>query len=165
MTLVRCPKCGNEHDLWESEVGFDLPDEVFALPHADRQQRARSTTDLCVLDDERHFIRAVLLIPVRGEGREFGWGVWAEVSPAAYARYKHLWSNPDQRQEPAFHGRLANAMPSCGAALGLALLVHLTSPESRPTLSIADVEHPFAREQREGVFPERALEWLSEYLH
>lgn len=165
MTLVRCPKCGNEHDLWESEVGFDLPDEVFALPQPERQQRAKSTTDLCVLDDTRYFIRVVLHLPIRGEDRDFGWGVWAEVGPPAYARYQDLWDSRDQRQEPAFSGRLANALPSCGAALGLQLLVHLNSPEERPAVTIAEGEHPLAQDQREGVYPERVLEWLSEYLH
>jgi hypothetical protein len=165
VTLVRCPKCGKEHDLWESEVGFELPDEVFALPHPARQERATSTTDLCVLDETRFFIRVVLLIPVRGEGRDFGWGVWAEVSPADYARYKQLWDSTEQRQEPAFLGHLANALPGCGAALGLRLRVHLESPAERPSVTIAEDQHPLAQDQRDGVHPERVLEWLSEYLH
>jgi hypothetical protein len=164
VTLVRCPKCGKEHDLWESEVGFDLPDEVFALPRPARQERAKSTTDLCVLD-ERCFIRVVLLVPVRGEGRDFGWGVWVEVSQADYSRYKQLWDSPDQRHEPRFAGHLANALPACGAALGLRLWVHLESAAERPSVTIAEDAHPLAQDQREGVHPERALEWLSEYLH
>lgn len=165
MTLVRCPKCGSEHDLWESEVGFDLPDDVFSLPHAERQQRSRATPDLCVLDATRHFIRVVLPIPVRGEGRDFGWGVWAEVSSASYDRYRQLWDSPSQGQEPAFSGHLANALPSCGAALGLPLFVQLTSPKERPTVHVMEVDHPLAQAQRDGVYPERALEWLSKYLH
>jgi hypothetical protein len=165
VTLIRCPKCGEEHDLWENEIGFEHPDEVFALPEVERQARAKCGTDLCVLDGTRHFIRAVLSVPVRGERRDFGWGVWAEVSREAYARYYELWDSPNQSREPAFPGRLANALPGYETSLGLPLMVQLTSAEERPALTVADSAHSLAREQREGVYPERVLEWLAEYLH
>jgi hypothetical protein len=165
VSLVRCPKCGEEHDLWESEVGFELPDKVFALSQADRQQRAKATSDLCVLDGREHFIRVVLLVPVRGEGRAFGWGVWAKVSPEAYAHYRQSWNDPEQGSAPPFPGELANALPACGAEVGLPVQVQLQSPKDRPTVTVADPGHPLARAQQSGVYPERVLEWISEYLH
>jgi len=44
--------------------------------------------------------------------------------------------------------------------------VRLTGPETVPKFQLApDLAHPLAAEQREGVYPERVLEWLAPALH
>ena len=46
------------------------------------------------------------------------------------------------------------------------LMVHLTGPTTPPEFTFAaDLDHPFAVEQREGVYPERRLEWLMQRAH
>jgi len=160
---LRCSTCGEEHDLDSGEIGYDLPDDYFALSAEERTARGKANTDLCELDG-RHFIRGVLPIPVLGENRSFGWGVWAEVSPDAFRRYYELYSNPDQGSERPFPGALANSLPGYPETLGLLLSVQMVSAEDRPTLTVTS-EHPLRGEQLGGIYPERVLELMSPWLH
>lgn len=164
MTRIRCATCGELHDLSNSDVGYQHPDAYRVLPVNERERRGRCGSDLCELDGRR-FLRGVIALPIRAEGRDFGWGVWAEVSPEAFDRYRELWSDPDQHLEPAFAGRLANELPGYPSTTGLELRITLTSPAQRPAFEVHDPDHALAREQREGIRLERVLELLGPFLH
>jgi len=44
--------------------------------------------------------------------------------------------------------------------------VTLSGPATIPTFTLAnELDHPLAREQRDGVHPERVVEWLFAHLH
>lgn len=63
-------------------------------------------------------------------------------------------------------GQLANLLPGEEPTLGLPGLVQLTKRGEIPRFTFAaDVDHPLARQQREGIFPEQAIEWASQALH
>jgi hypothetical protein len=50
--------------------------------------------------------------------------------------------------------------------VGLPGMVQLTGPTTPPEFNVApDLDHPLAVEQREGVYPERRLEWLMQRAH
>jgi hypothetical protein len=171
MDKVRCGTCGGEHDLSEMEPSYTYPDAYLALPPEERRARATVGTDSCRLRDAsdvgaRYFLRVLLPIPVRGETDALAWGVWAEVSEAAYARTHELWDDPAQRDEPPFEATLANALTCYAATLGLPGAVTLSGPTVVPTFVLAhELDHPLAREQRDGVQPERVVEWLFAHLH
>ena len=171
MDRVYCARCGEEHDLSDLEPRFRRPDAYLAVPQDERERRAAAGDDWCRLrsaDGSRHeyFLRVLLPIPIRGETQPRRWGIWVEVSEGAYDRANELWDDPAQAAEPPFPGRLANTLPGYPPTLGLPGYVQLTGPASAPTFSLdPEVVHPLATEQREGVYPERVLEWLSVYLH
>jgi hypothetical protein len=80
------------------------------------------------------------------------------------------WENPDQASLPRLRGILANEIPFMpgGAArtLGLPGRVQLTGPRDYPAFALDEsLDHPFAVEQREGIYAERLLEYLSPVLH
>lgn len=103
-------------------------------------------------------------VPVRGEEHACSWGVWVEVSARAWNRTRELWDAPDQHEEPPFPGVLANSLDGYEGTLGLPGKVRLTGPTTVPEFRFdAEVEHPIAREQREGVYPERVYEWLGRH--
>ena len=160
---VRCASCGEEHELDEGEIGYDLPDDFFALSAEERKRRGRANADLCELDDRR-FIRGVLPLPILGEGRTFGWGVWAEVSPDAFNRYYEIYSDPEQGNEPSFQGQLANSLPGYSETLGVPVSIQCQSATARPAFTVSS-EHLLQTEQRQGIFPERVLELMSPWLH
>ena len=76
------------------------------------------------------------------------------------------WDDTDQAQEAPFPAVVANSIAGYPGLLGLPGIVHLTGPTTPPEFNFApDLDHPFAVEQREGVYPERRLEWLMQRAH
>lgn len=171
MDKVRCDTCGGEHDLSDMEPSYTYPDAYLDLPPEERPYRASVGSDDCRLHDHdqadpRYFLRVLLPMPVRGERDACAWGVWAEVSEAAFARTRELWDDPAQHDEPPFAATLANALTGYSATLGLPGAVTLAGPAIIPTFVLAnELDHPLAREQRDGVHPERVVEWLFAHLH
>jgi hypothetical protein len=171
MERVRCATCGEEHDLLELEPSYGRPDAYFEVPKEQREYltnfskddgRIRNADD----SDRRHFLRVLLSVPIRGEKRDVAWGVWVEVSGADWQRTYDLWDDPNQGKEPSFPGTLANALRGYEGTLGLPGRVQLTGPKTAPLFELdASVDHPLAREQRQGVFPERVIEWVSAHHH
>jgi len=171
MEKVRCGTCGGEHDLSEMEPSYTYPDAYLDVPPEERSTRTTVGNDECRLDDgvspdTRFFLRVLLPMPVRGEADACAWGVWAEVSEAAFARTRELWDDPAQYDEPPFTATLANSLTCYSSTLGLPGEVTLSGPATIPTFTLANgLDHPLAHEQRDGVHPERVVEWLFAHLH
>jgi hypothetical protein len=168
---VRCATCGEEHDLSDLEPGYRLPDAYFAVPEGERAHRTNFSRGQGRIRDaedteRRHFLRVLLPIPVRGERRNCSWGVWVEVSGPAWQLTYDRWDDPVQHEEPPFPGTLANSLKGYDGTLGLPGLVQLTGPTTPPRFVLdRGVEHPLVRDQREGVYPERVVEWLTAHVH
>jgi hypothetical protein len=168
---VFCPRCGAKHDLEHTEPSFRRPDAFLEVPPAERRFRTLEGNDHCAVRDaadtqRRYFLRVLLPVPVRGRAEPCNWGIWAEVSPEDYLRVGELWSDPKQSAEPPFPGRLANAIPGYPPTVGLPGRIQLTSPTSIPKFHFdPEVSHPLADEQRQGVAPERVLDWVLPLFH
>jgi len=131
------------------DVAFGLPDAIFALPSEQREARAKTHSDLCVLDDSRYFIRGVVYVPVQELGAQFGWGVWAEVSEDTFSRYEEIYDK-DGSEEPPAAGILANIPPGY-AEVEQPLEIHFGPPDKRPTFKPTPAESEFHREHVEGL--------------
>jgi hypothetical protein len=170
MDRVRCATCGEESDLLAMEPSYGRPDAYFDVPEEQREYltnfskddgRIRNADDT----DRRHFLRVLLSVPIRGD-KDCAWGVWVEVSAADWERAYDLWDDPKQAKEPPFPGTLANALRGYDGTLGLPGRVRLTGPKTAPIFELdPSVDHPLAREQREGVYAERVVEWVSAHHH
>ena len=89
-----------------------------------------------------------------------------EVSAADFQTAWERWDDADQASQPPFPGVLANSVAGYPETVGLRGRVQLTGPSTPPDFTFDEsVEHPFAQEQRDGVFPERRLEWLMLRAH
>ncbi len=150
---------------------FGWPDDYVDIPSEEREARSRCGDDWCRLRDaaggnERFFVRAVLPFRILGEERELCWGVWTEVSASTYGRVMELWHEPGQAAEPPLPGTLANELPDYPPTVGLPGAIHLRAPDVAPRFLLAPgLDHVLAAEQRSGVYPERALEWVSRFMH
>ncbi len=169
--MVRCSRCGKEHDIFEIEPRFARPDAYLAVPSDERAARTRCGDDWCRIqgadgEGDRFFLRVVMPFEVRGESRHVSWGIWVEVSEAVYRRVQDLWDDPHQASEPLLPGSVANQLESYPPTLGLSGGIQLVGPARAPRFVLApEQEHPLVVEQRTGVYPERALEWVSRFLH
>jgi len=171
MDRVCCPTCGEEHDLHEIEPCFDRPDAYFAIPEAERRTRAWNGDQLCVLWEHndlprRHFVRAILPIPIRGEPNSYAWGVWIEVAESDFSFIHDHWTDPNQASAAPMPGHLANELPSMASTLGLPGTLQLTGPSTVPEYHLdRTLPHELAAEQRDGVFTERLVEWAARAVH
>ena len=168
---MRCATCGEEHDWSVMEPSFERPDAYWAVPEAERPHRVLAGKSDCRIRDmadtqRRYFLRVMLPIPIRGEDRACNWGIWVEVSAADFKTTWDRWDDPDQAGQPPFAGVLANSVGGYPETVGLRGRVQLTGPKTPPDFTFDDdVDHAFAQEQRDGVFPERRLEWLMRRAH
>jgi hypothetical protein len=137
-----------------------MPDVIFALPVAERDARAVVSSDLCILDDERYFIRCVMTVPVLDCDDTIDYGPWVEIESQDFGRYAVHFNGGGHPSWVAAEGYLANAFPAhAHTTLGLNCMVRVASDKSqRPTVEILDDSHPLQAEQVTGVPLPRALE-------
>lgn len=146
---MKCPCCDKDVEPHQMDVAFGLPDAIFALPDAQRAERAKTHSDLCSLDDTRYFIRGVVYVPVQQLGTNFGWGVWAEVSEETFFRYHKIYDN-DGSNEPPAAGILANTPPGY-TNVEQPLEIHFGPPDKRPVFTPSPTAGEFYHEQIEGM--------------
>lgn len=172
MTTIRCPECGQEHDLSAIEPTYWRPDAFLALSEAERETRVKHTKDYCIIypsdaiEGPRCFVRGVLPVAIRGQSEELAWGLWVEMAPAQFDRVWNLWDDPHQNREPPLACWLANQIKRYPDTRGLPGTLQLEGAALRPTIRLAPgLEHPFAREVAAGVDLPRSLEWRAWHLH
>jgi hypothetical protein len=157
-----CAHCGSEHPGLPTDWGYKLPDVVDAVSYVDRYRRARHNSDLCTLDETRHFIRGVLPIPINHSDKAFNWGIWVEVDRETHDVYV-INFHSDMSTHPRGAGFIANEITPYGETMGLAVAIQYNPDNSRPTFHFpADVVHALALEQRSGITDKRQHDILHE---
>lgn len=153
----RCPDCRDIHDGLP-DLCFALPDAIFELDATAREARALVSSDLCMLDDARYFIRCVLEVAVAGHADVFAYGMWTEVAARDFNRYAVYYNTDAPAHISTFAGRIANRLPLTEETLGLACEIRLSNEEGmRPAIAITAADHELHAEQEDGVSLERAL--------
>ena len=159
-----CATCNEVHEGLP-DVGYQAPVHFYDIPEDEREGRARLGSDLCVIDGEYFFVRALLLVPVPEIGSEFGWGVWSSLSEENFRRYSDLFDADDVAGEGPYFGWLSNVLPIYPETLNLKVKVHLQNNGQRPLLELEPTDHPLAVDQRDGIERERAIAMAAELIH
>jgi hypothetical protein len=155
-----CSICAKEHGGLVTDWAYKLPDDVWAIPEAERGEKARFNNDLCQFDD-RSFIRCVLDVPFTEAPGNFGWGAWAEVDWPTFERYLELYDE-DGTTEPPRSGKLANHLPAYEGSLGTPVSIHFRDPSKRPALFLKPEDRSqLALDQRAGIGSARYHEILA----
>jgi hypothetical protein len=134
--------CGAAIPGLPQDFAYQWPDRVFALPPEERAERTwrsgENNPDFVVLDGAAFFCRALLPIPI-GEGEEFRYGVWLEVSQADFERILEAWHDEEAYRTLRFRAALANALAPWGdRTLGAAVDVATRDAGARPWVTGAD---------------------------
>lgn len=156
---MHCSVCGRTHPQESIEIMFRLPDEAAALLEQKQEERVQANEDLCTIDGERFFVRAVLPLPVVSRTRPYNIGVWVELDRTALERIGVLWNDPKQSSEPPFSVRIANEIPSVRGSCGTTAALHLTGPATRPNVLVLPTNVHLYEEQANGITVHRAGEY------
>jgi|GEM_PF-4079314 len=161
----RCAECDTDHQGLP-DLAFRFPDDVFEVPASERALRVQHSSDLCVLDGERHFLRAVLPMAIVGTEAEYCYGLWVEVSGAVFERYRAIFDDDPPPGEGPYAGRVGNAIPGYADTLGLGVRAHLVPDGKRPRLELTDTAHAhdLVEHQRRGVELAHLLRVLAPFI-
>lgn len=160
-----CPCCG-KRVVGLPDLSYDAPAYWPRDPEKQRARHARLTADLCSLDDDQFFIRAVCRVPIRGTDRTFGWGVWVSLSAENFRRYDETFDDSDQSKLGAMFGWFCNRLADYPDTLRLQTTVVPQDGNQRPLVYINDVhaDHPLYIEQQAGMPQERLAKLYAENL-
>lgn len=161
----QCSCCGETHNGPPLAWHFNAPALWASLAPADQQARGELTPDVCIVDGEHFFIRALVEIPViDGEG-PFAFGVWVSLSQSNFDRVIALWTDEGREKEPPYFGWLSNSIPTYPETLSLKTLIHTRSVGLRPIVELGETTHPLSLEQRNGITEARVREIAEIFLH
>ena len=155
-----CPCCGQTFN-GVFDIGFDHP---APWPHGNRSETGADfmeagedqlDADLCKWGKHR-FIRAVLMIPIKGTDQVFAYGPWGSVNPANFDRYVAA-SNGGDPFEGCF-AWLMNRLPGFDFEDWPACDLIVEDPGERPRLYVHDGAHELAALQEEGITFDQLLD-------
>lgn len=156
-----CSKCGVEHPLEEMELTFRRPDAAARLSPDDRSRLVRENSELCIIEDERFFIRALLPLPVESREEAYCIGLWVEVKRSTFERVYDIWDAEEKVSEPPFTVHIANEVPIAPGSLGHEAELRLCSPGTRPNVWLKPSAHQLYIEQVKGIDVHRVSEYTA----
>ncbi len=156
-----CSYCGETHEGLP-DVGFDQPALAFDVPDIERDRRVRLGSDHCVVDDEHHFVRGVIEIPVVDYSNVFGIGVWVSQKSENFDAYV---DRPDSSSIGPFFGWLSNEVGFCDrSSLQLKTMVHFRGRSLRPLIELEPTDHPLSVAQRHGITLDEAWTFVHKWI-
>jgi len=147
----KCTTCDKVHSGLP-DLGFDAPLHW----HGEHEPKTSMlNADLCVLNDQDFFLRALLEIPISETQERLGWGVWSSVSRQNFDLYAK-----GEDSSGSYFGWFSNNVPGYAETLNLKCLLRLRQPGLRPLVELEPTDHQLSIDQREGIAIERALELI-----
>lgn len=156
-----CSWRGQPHDGLP-DLAFDKPDYAHDVPQNEWAHRVRLEEDLCIVDEEHHFIRGFIEIPIQGHSETLGIGAWVSQKPENFWTYVEHF---DSSEIGPFFGWLSNDFAFGGeSTLHLKTMVHFQGQGLRPRIKLEPTSHPLAKAQQEGIRLEAAWSFIHKYL-
>jgi hypothetical protein len=165
VTAFRCARCGEWHEGLPPGFAFTAPDAWSERRWRERLPLASSLAeDQCIIRG-RYFLKGNIEIPVVGADDPFVWTAWVELDAERFWRADDLHDTPGREREPAYPGRIANALPGYPSTLGLPVSVRTRERGLRPLVVVDDDVHPLGADQRDGVGAEGVEELVGRLYH
>src|ERR1043166_8905799 len=124
MTTFQCSCCGATIPGPPLSWSVDAPAPWTAGSKEEQESSGHMPTDLCVIGEDKLFIRGLIEIPVKNGDGPFTWNVWVSVSKQSFLCAFELWEDPQRVHEPAYFGWLCNSIPGYPETLNLKTMLH-----------------------------------------
>jgi hypothetical protein len=163
-----CDTCGKVHDLAEISFGTHAPDPWGGLTDAERAI-SELGDETCITrhenGEQNYFIRARIILPIRGTARTFEWGVWCSLSERSFNELTAHWYDPARTKLGPHFGWLCTRLSPYPNTVLLKTLVHQQPVGVRPTVELEPTDHPLAVQQRDGIDPADLQAMVRKLLH
>jgi hypothetical protein len=154
-----CSSCGNEQIGLPLSFAADFPDPFANLGREERETRAVTSSDQCIIDGEEFYIRGLIQLPVRDSEDVFLWGVWARVNESAFDTISDHWESPGRELRIGpFKGRLANSLSLYLETLNMRLEIKIQHIGERPLFIVEELDHLLCADQNNGLTVRKAQE-------
>ena len=163
--VYRCTKCEKVHEGLPA-IAYDAPLPYYELCEDDRVNNAMLTDDLCGIDGEHWFVRAVLEIPIVGHAETLEWGVWGSLSEANFNRYRETFDDDDQSKIGPMFSWFSSRLPGYPDTFNLRCRIVPRDDRQRPLIEFHPEDmHTLVLDHRNGISLERAIEFVMPVLH
>jgi hypothetical protein len=163
--VYRCSRCEKVHEGLPA-IAYDAPLPYCELSEDDRVNNAVLTDDLCGINGEQWFVRAVLEVPVIGHREKLEWGVWGSLSEENFRRYRETFDDNDQSRIGPMFSWFSSRLPGYPNTLNLRCRVLPRDERQRPLIKFhPDDDHALVLDVRNGISLERAIEFVVPVLH
>src|SRR5258708_10554462 len=114
--------------------------------------------DFCAINGTDFFIRGIIQLPILGTDEHFCWGTWESLSRDNFGRLLALHDDPKPVDLPALFSWLSRKLPDYPDTLSLKMYARIQAPGDVPYFELEPADHPLAKEQHQGIGPERVRE-------
>jgi hypothetical protein len=159
-TSYLCHTCGKRHDEIPLSFAADFPDPYVDLNREDRENRARISSDQCIIDSEQFYLRGCLELPIIDSDDIFLWGLWGRIHEKDFDTIHEFWEKEGREHAIGpFKGRLANSLSIYPETLNLRLEIRIQPVGARPLFFLKEPDHPLTVEQQLGIAGDKAREF------
>jgi len=149
-------KCGS-CDEWHTGPCLDFGhDEPYYWEG--ETESSHLNEDFCSIDDRDFFVRGLIKLPILGTEETFNWGVWGSLSRENFQRLVEMNDDDRRIDLPCMFSWLSTRIANYPETLSLKMYAHIQKAGMRPHFHLEESDHPLAREQRNGISPERIRE-------
>jgi hypothetical protein len=157
----KCSVCGKIHDGLPLDLVFNAPfywnDELLK---SDPEKNFLSS-DMCVVNADDFFIRAIVEIPIIGTDKTFNWGIWVSLSKENFKRYSEVYGTEKELSEPHYFGWFSSQLKGYPDCLKIKTTVYLQGNKLRPKIVLDHSDpHLLCQEQHGGITMHRVEELI-----
>lgn len=160
-----CQGCGQHHDELPLVFAFAAPDFANGISVYEKEERIQASEDWCIVDNKYFYLRGCLDFPVKGTAETFSLGTWVAVSEDDFDRVMELWEQPGRENEPAYTGRLANAVTFYPECRSMEVTVRTRPVGERPLFQLPASNHPLCVDHAQGMERELVEKLAALTLH
>jgi|AntRauTorckE5430_2_1112549.scaffolds.fasta_scaffold00666_9 hypothetical protein len=152
MKKYKCSECEEWHEEWPA-LGFRLPDAFFSVPEAERPQRIKYNSDICLIEypeQTGRFIRTTFDQVITNDHRTLNYGIWVSLGETSLADYTKHYDAVNHEAE--YFGYLGNAIPGYASTLNIPMRVVVQANGQRPLVyPQKDHQHMFVHDFYAGI--------------
>lgn len=169
-----CKVCKTQHHDVPLFFFCACPDDYEELDGTEKSNRAKLSSDLCMIDKtSKYYIRGLLEIPLQIDNKSnsselsnqnvmITWGIWVSIESSDFEKIVNNWNDNDPFE---ISGTLNNNIPKYNNTLGTPVLVTTRPCGFRPLITVKDKDSPLAKDAMDGIPISSLGNWIDFALH
>lgn len=157
-----CSECGLYHRDIPFSYGADEPVSYFSLTD---KSNTVINKDLCIINNNRFFIKGQIKIKVLDSENDFSWNVWIEIAKSDFDKEEANWNNENRFLNEPYFGFIDTILNCYPDIIGLRVSVQTQKLGIIPSIRIENSNHPLFLEQENGIDMNRVTQFAKKLLY